>query len=55
MIAIGDNINDISMIQNAGKGIAMGNSDPIVKGYADFVTEDNNSSGVSKALKVFLN
>lgn len=55
VIAIGDNINDISMLQNAGKGIAMGNSVPLVKEQADFITKDNNSSGVSKALKVFLN
>ena len=55
VIAIGDNINDISMLQNAGKGIAMENSAPLVKEQADFITKDNNSSGVSKALKVFLN
>lgn len=51
IIAIGDNINDINMIKNAGIGIAMGNSDPIVKQYANFITDDNNSDGVSKALK----
>ena len=51
IIAIGDNINDMEMIKNAGKGIAMGNSNPIIKQCADFVTEDNNSNGVSIALR----
>ena len=51
VIAIGDNINDIEMIKNAGLGIAMGNSCREVKQVADFVTLDNNSSGVSNALE----
>lgn len=51
VIAIGDNINDIEMIKNAGLGIAMGNSCPEVKQIADLVTLDNNSSGVSNALE----
>lgn len=54
VIAIGDNSNDISMIENAGIGIAMGNSAPYVKQCSDLITEDNNSSGVSKALKKIL-
>lgn len=51
VIAIGDNINDIEMIKNVGLGIAMGNSCTEVKQIADFVTLDNNSSGVSSALE----
>ena len=51
VIAIGDNVNDEIMIQNAGLGIAMGNSAPKVKKIADEVTLDNNSDGVAKIIE----
>ncbi len=52
VIAIGDNINDKKMIENAGLGIAMKDSTPIVTEIADIVTEEtNNSDGVAKTLK----
>lgn len=50
IITIGDNVNDITMLENAGIGIAMGNSSPRVKEVADYITDDNNNSGVAKAL-----
>lgn len=53
IIAIGDNINDKKMIQNAGIGICMGQSAPTIKEVADYVTEDNNSEGVAKAILEF--
>ena len=52
-IAIGDNINDKKMIENAGLGIAMGQSTPIIKQIANYITEDNNNEGVANALKKF--
>lgn len=54
VIAIGDNINDKIMIENAGLGIAMGHSNPVVKDIANFVTKDNNESGVAVAIKEFI-
>ena len=52
VIAIGDNINDKKMIENAGLGIAMKGSTPIITEIANIVTEEtNNSDGVAKALK----
>ncbi len=53
VIAIGDNINDLKMIQNAGIGVAMGESMPKIKENADYITEDNNNEGVANALKKF--
>ena len=47
VIAIGDNINDKLMIKNAGVGVAMGQSNPIIKEMADVVTQDNNNNGVA--------
>ena len=53
VIAIGDNINDKKMIENAGLGIAMGQSTPIVRQIADYITENNDEDGVKKALEKY--
>lgn len=51
IIAIGDNVNDIQMIKNAGLGVAMKGSTPYVTKIADYVTKfDNNNNGVANAL-----
>lgn len=50
VIAIGDNMNDELMIKNAGKGVAMGQSNPKIKEIADVVTQDNNNNGVANIL-----
>lgn len=56
VIAIGDNMNDELMIKNAGKGVAMGQSNPKIKEIADVVTQDNNNNGVANILnKLILN
>lgn len=55
IIAIGDNINDKKMIQNAGLGICMGQSAEHMKEVADYVTEDNNNEGVAKVLLKYYN
>lgn len=54
VIAIGDNINDISMIQNAGLGVAMENGIPSVKEVADFVTLSNDDDGVANVVEKFV-
>lgn len=53
IMAIGDNINDKKMIENAGVGIAMGQSTPVVTAIADYITENNNEEGVAKALEKY--
>ena len=53
-IAIGDNFNDIEMIEFAGLGIAMGNAPAEVKAVADFVTVSNNEDGVAKVLEKYI-
>lgn len=50
IIAIGDNINDKKMIENAGLGVAMGQSHPTVKGVATQITSSNLEDGVAKFL-----
>ena len=53
IIAIGDNINDKEMIENAKVGIAMGQSTPVITEIADFVTSNNNEDGVARALEKY--
>ena len=54
IIAIGDNMNDKTMIENAGLGIAMGESTPVIKEIADVVTDTNCNDGVAKVLEKIL-
>ena len=53
MVAIGDGLNDLSMIQYAGLGVAMGNAAKEVKENAQFITDTNDEEGVRKALEKF--
>lgn len=50
VICIGDNMNDIKMIENAGLGVVMKNSALEKQEIGDFITEDNNSDGVGLAI-----
>jgi len=54
VMAIGDNVNDIKMIENAGLGIIMDNSAPYIKELADVVVADNNSDGVAEAIEKYV-
>ena len=54
IIAIGDNMNDKIMIENAGLGVAMKGSTPNIVDIADYVTDGNNDEGVAKVLEKFL-
>ncbi len=54
IMAIGDNINDKLMIENAGLGVAMGNSAPYIKEIADKVVSNNNDDGVAEAVEMSL-
>ncbi|MGK3719067.1 Cof-type HAD-IIB family hydrolase [Priestia megaterium] len=50
VIAMGDSLNDMAMIEAAGCGIAMGNAQEAVKEAADWVTNTNVNNGVAKAI-----
>ena len=51
IVVIGDNVNDKKMIENAGLGIAMGESTPVIKEVANQITGSNNEDGVAQALE----
>lgn len=53
VITIGDNINDEKMIENAGLGIAMKKSAPMVIQKAKYITKGNNEDGVGEAIIKF--
>ncbi len=54
-VAVGDEENDISMIQEAGVGVAMANASPYLKKYADYITEnDNNKDGIAEVIDRFI-
>lgn len=53
-VAIGDNLNDLSMFQVAGTSIAMGNAEDEVKQQSTFVTRNLNDHGVAYALRKYV-
>lgn len=46
LLAFGDQSNDMSMIEYAGTGIAMGNGSQALKDIADYVTLDVDKNGI---------
>ena len=51
VVAFGDGLNDLEMLQNVGYGICMENGKNSVKKIADFVTTSNDEDGIEKGLK----
>lgn len=54
MMACGDSLNDLAMLQACGFGVAMGNSTKEILEAADFVTLTNAEHGVAHAIKKFV-
>ncbi len=54
MIAFGDGFNDLTMLEYAGCGVAMGNAKDAVKEVADAVTISNDEDGVAHYIEEFL-
>ncbi len=52
--AIGDEVNDVAMIEGAGLGIAMANAIAPVKEVADIETRSNDDDGVAYAIENIL-
>ncbi|KKI89130.1 phosphatase [Bacillus sp. SA1-12] len=50
-VAIGDSMNDVSMLELAGKSVAMGNARHEVKEICDEVTFTNDEHGVAKVIR----
>ena len=54
IIAFGDEMNDETMIEAAGVGVAMGNAVSKIKEIADYVTLTNDEDGIAYYLDKFL-
>lgn len=54
LMACGDGLNDITMLQYAGLGVAMGNACKEAKDVADYITVSNDEDGVAKAVNRFI-
>ncbi|AZV49810.1 Cof-type HAD-IIB family hydrolase [Bacillus halotolerans] len=52
--AVGDSLNDRSMLEAAGKGVAMGNAREDIKAIADAVTLTNDEHGVAHMIRHLL-
>lgn len=50
VVAFGDNYNDISMLEAAGLGVAMGNSVDAIKERADVVIADHEQPGIAELI-----
>ena len=53
-VAVGDDVNDIDMVQHAGLGVAMGNANPTVQAVADRITGSNDACGVAELIDQLL-
>ena len=51
VMAIGDHNSDVTLLQWAGVGVAMGNAMPAAKAAADVITSSNLRDGVAEALE----
>ena len=51
---MGDSLNDIAMIREAGLGVAMGNAQEEVKTAANAVTVTNNEDAVAHLIRDYI-
>ena len=54
VMAFGDGLNDLTMVREAGTGVAMANAEPEVKAVAKIVTRSNDEDGVAAVIERFL-
>ncbi len=53
VVAVGDWLNDLPMLETAGMAVAMGNAHPDVKAVADYVTLSAAEDGLAHAIRRF--
>ncbi len=53
VMSFGDGLNDLSMIEVAGMGVAMANAVDEVKACANYITDDCDHDGVAAAIEKF--
>ena len=53
-VAVGDHLNDVSMIEAAGLGVAVANAVPEALAAADYVTDSNDGDGVANVIDMVM-
>jgi len=54
VVAIGDNLNDIEMVEYAGLGVAVANASDGLKNIADYVTERPLAEGIEEVITKYI-
>jgi len=54
VIAVGDNLNDLEMLQAAGLGVAMGNAPEALRARASYVAPANDQEGLRAVIERFV-
>jgi hydroxymethylpyrimidine pyrophosphatase-like HAD family hydrolase len=54
VMAIGDEENDLPMVEYAGMGVAMDNAVDAVKEVANYITSSNEEDGVAEVIEKFV-
>ncbi len=54
VVAVGDSYNDLTMIQAAGLGVAMGNANEDVKKAATIIVKDNENDGIAELINNYI-
>ncbi|WDM21207.1 Cof-type HAD-IIB family hydrolase [Paenibacillus polymyxa] len=54
VVAVGDSLNDLAVIQAVGLGVAMGNAQDTVKEAADVVVASNNDDGIVEVIRDYV-
>jgi Cof subfamily protein (haloacid dehalogenase superfamily) len=54
IIAVGDNLNDLAMIEYAGLGVAMGNAPEALRARADVVAPSNDEHGLQEVIERYV-
>lgn len=54
VVAFGDNLNDLEMIQGSGMGVVMENGDPLVKVHAHLIAPHHDEDGFAQVIKTWM-
>jgi hydroxymethylpyrimidine pyrophosphatase-like HAD family hydrolase len=54
VMAVGDNLNDLEMLEFAGTAVVMGNASPAVQARGFHLTASNDEDGLADAIRRFI-
>jgi hydroxymethylpyrimidine pyrophosphatase-like HAD family hydrolase len=54
IVAVGDNLNDLAMLEYAGLGVAMRNAPEALRARADAIAPSNDEHGLQEVIERFI-